>query len=101
MRTCDGVRYELVTALLRFVDAARLGGTNRQSDIRETLIALRSAIHEDESSSLCELCGPLGTLERLLDEFDGTEPDQVDSSWHRRWGSALEQASSFLRKEVS
>lgn len=62
------------------------------------LVALRSAVNSDEVSSLCELTGPLGTIERLIEEAFEWPHSELPDSWRKRWRAAIQNAVDFLNR---
>ena len=88
--------------LRRYIAAERLGNVSYADAIAGVIIELRSAIHSDESSSLCELYGPLGSLERLAQERYECIGDEKDvRSWNLRLRLALAQADAFADKVLA
>ena len=88
--------------LRRYIAAERLGNVSYADAIAGVIIELRSVIHSDESSSLCELYGPLGSLERLAQErYECISDEEATRSWNRRWRLALAQAGAFVDKVLA
>ncbi|MEK7637945.1 MAG: hypothetical protein AAB375_00760 [Patescibacteria group bacterium] len=95
----------LFVRLHRELDAERLGNTSHADAIAQAMIDVRSAIHGDEASAVCELCGPLGplgSLERLVDErYEYPSDGEQYRSWNRRWHSAVACAALFVRNALA